>query len=298
VTELEYSVTIGTFDGIHKGHKYILSRTKKIAKEMKLNPLAILLKYPIKRYFNSFDGLIYPSWVRKEMIEKMGFNVEIIEMENVWGIDREEYIKMLLKKGMKSLTCGEDFRLGRGAKGDVIFLNFESQKLGFHLNVLHDLKEKDSRVSSSSIRHLLKNGELETANKFLEKNWTLEGPVYKDRKVGADLGFPTANINISFKEEVIYPKYGVYLVKMAYKGKTIWGLMNVGVRPTYYEDKKAPKVEVYFLDFNENLYEKYIKIEILKFLRPEIRFSSEQDLINAMKKDEENARQIIKTTPL
>jgi riboflavin kinase/FMN adenylyltransferase len=130
---------------------------------------------------------------------------------------------------------------------------------------------------------------------MLDRTWTLEGPVYEDRHIGQKLGFPTANIDIRYKEDIIFPKYGVYLVKGKIEGmkNQYWGLMNVGVRPTYYENKKIPKVEVYFLDFDYNIYNKYVKIEVIDYMREEVKFNNEKDLIKAMNIDLENAKKII-----
>lgn len=292
-----YSCTIGTFDGIHKGHQYILNETKKFSEKNTLKPLAIILKYPIKKYFNSFDGLILPSYLRKQIIEGLGFEVEIIEMKDVWHISHEDYLQMLYKKGVRAITCGEDFRFGKGAKGDIYSLQYYTNKSDLKLNLLHDLKERGKRISSTDIRKCLKQGDVKTVNEKLYQRWSLEGLVYEDRKTGKKLGFPTANIDIRYKEEIIYPKYGVYLVKGYIDDKnnqSLWALMSVGVRPTYFENLKTPKVEIHFFDFNEILYSKFVKVEIYDYLREEKKFDTSEELINAMKKDKENALKIIK----
>jgi len=290
-----YAITIGTFDGIHKGHKYILNNTLEIAKKENLKPLAIMLKYPIGKYYNGFEGLIFPSWERKKIIEDMGFEVQVINMEDVWHIEHPDYLDILLKRGMKHIICGEDFRFGRGAKGNTKYLLDKSFEKNFRVTILHDLKSDDFRVSSTKIRSLIKNGSIKEANYLLEKNWTVEGHVYEDRHVGFKLGFPTANIDIREQEDIIYPKYGVYLVKGYIEGYSsyLWGLTSAGIRPTYFEEKKVPKIETYFMDFFGNLYGKNVKIEFYDFLRPELKFTSEKDLIDAMMKDEDKARNII-----
>jgi riboflavin kinase/FMN adenylyltransferase len=290
-----YSVAIGTFDGVHKGHKYILNKNIENAKINNLKPLAIMLRYPMSQYVNGFTGLIYPSWEREKFIKKLGMDVETIDMQNVWNITHHKYLEILKERGVKYIVCGEDFRFGRGAIGDTSFLLKHAHRYGMQVNILHDLKNKGDRISSTMIRNSIKKGNIELANNMLERTWTLEGPVYEDRHIGQKLGFPTANIDIRYKEDIIFPKYGVYLVKGEIEGMNnqYWGLMNVGVRPTYFENKKIPKVEVYFLDFDYNIYNKYVKIEVINYMREEVKFNNEKDLIKAMNKDLENAKKII-----
>ncbi|BBE30983.1 riboflavin biosynthesis protein [Tepiditoga spiralis] len=292
-----YALTIGTFDGIHRGHKYILKKTLQIAKENNLKPLAIMLKYPIGKYLNGFDGLILPSWERKRLIEEMGFEVKIIEMKDVWHINHEDYLNHLIDIGTKYIVCGEDFKFGKGAMGDVSYLLTSGVKKGLIVEVLHDLKEMGNRVSSTLIRKNLKKGNIKESNKLLEKNWTVEGTVYEDRHVGFSLGFPTANINIREKEDIIFPKYGVYLTKGYIDGysRILWGLTSVGIRPTYFEEIKIPKTETYFLDFFGDLYGKHIKLEFIDFLRTEEKFNDQIELIRKISKDEDNARALIES---
>jgi len=290
-----YSVAIGTFDGVHKGHKYILNKNIENAEKNNLKPLAIMLRYPISQYVNGFKGLVYPSWKREKYIEDLGMNVETIDMENVWNITHRKYLEILAKRKVKYIVCGEDFRFGRGAAGDTSFLLKHAHEYGIKVHILHDLKNKGNRISSTMIRNAIKKGDIQLANQMLERTWTLEGPVYEDRHVGQKLGFPTANIDIRYKEDIIFPKYGVYFVKGSNEGfdKKYWGLMNVGIRPTYYENKKIPKVEVFFLDFDYDIYTKYVKIEVIDFMRDEVKFTGEKELIKAMNNDLENAKKLI-----
>ncbi|PNR97033.1 riboflavin biosynthesis protein RibF [Petrotoga sp. 9PWA.NaAc.5.4] len=290
-----YALTIGVFDGVHKGHQYILRNLLEIAEQVKLEPLAIIFKYPAEKYLGGFEGLILPSWKRKEICEKMGIKVIVKDMQEIWGISHVDYLNNLLKKDVKAIVCGRDFTFGKDALGDVKYLKAASEKKGFIVKVLEDLKNQGDRISSSVIKRELKMGNISFVNNMLGRNWTLEGPVYEDRHVGFKLGFPTANIDVFYKEQILLPKFGVYLVKGYIKGRegSLWGLMNVGLRPTFFEDKKLPKVEVYFLDFFGDLYNEYITLEVLDFLREEKKFNNQQELIQAMEKDEDNARRII-----
>ncbi|WGS64100.1 riboflavin biosynthesis protein RibF [Marinitoga aeolica] len=292
---MNYAVTIGTFDGVHKGHQIILKKTLEVAKKNNLIPKAYIMKYPATKYFGNFKGVILPSYEREKIIQSMGFETEIFELPDVIHITHGEYLNFLVKEGMKAIVCGEDFTFGKERKGDVSYLLAEQHKNNYYVEVLKDIKTSETRISSTFIRRALLSGNIEEANNLLGRNWTLEGPVYEDRHIGFKLGFPTANINIRYKEEVIYPHYGVYLVKGGIKNSSYkyYGLMSVGLRPTFNEKITEPKVEIYFLDYFGDLYNKIVKIEVLKFLREEIKFNSKQELINQMIKDEDNARKII-----
>lgn len=290
-----YVATIGIFDGVHKGHQYILKNALELSQSLKLAPMIIMFKYPAEKYIGGFEGLILPSWRRKEICEKMGFKVLIKDLQEVWGVPHQEYLDNLIKMGVKGFVCGEDFTFGKDAYGNVDYLQTVGRNKGLVVKVLNDLKKYGNRVSSSAIKREIKLGNIPNANEMLGRPWTLEGMVYEDRHLGFKLGFPTANIDISEREEILLPKYGVYLVKGQIKGQsgTLWGLMNVGLRPTFEEEKKEPKVEVYFLDFFGDLYGNYIIIEVLEFIREEVKFENEKQLIRAMEKDEDYARKII-----
>ncbi|HNY38161.1 MAG TPA: riboflavin biosynthesis protein RibF [Petrotogaceae bacterium] len=292
-----YALAIGTFDGIHKGHQYILHQTLKVAQENNLKPLVYMIRYPIDKYRGNFSGLILPSWRRKELVEDMGFEVEIFDMQDLWDITHIDYIDILLNKGVKHIVCGRDFTFGKGKLGNVDYILNQATPKGLGLTVLQDLKEYGSRVSSTLIRKALTDGDIDLANEMLTRSWSVEGRVYEDRHVGFKLGFPTANIDFREKEFVISPKYGVYLVKSSLPGysRTFWGLMNVGLRPTYRENLNGPKVEVYFMDFFGDLYGKHLKVEVIKYLREEMMFGSEKDLISQMIKDEDTARKLVIT---
>lgn len=292
---MNYAVTIGTFDGVHRGHQVIIKKTIEIAQKNNLTPKAYIMKYPAIKYFGKFNGIILPSYKREEILQNYGFETEVFELPKVMDITHEEHLNFLIKNGMKTIICGKDFTFGKGKKGDVQYLISQQHKKNFFVEILNDIKTSETRISSTFIRRLLNSGNIEEANSLLGRNWTLEGPVYEDRHIGFNLGFPTANINIRYKEEVLYPKYGVYLVKGGVKGGTYkyYGLMNIGLRPTFNDALIEPKVEIYFLDYFGDLYDKIIEVEVLKFLREELKFNSKQELINQMIKDEDNARRII-----
>jgi riboflavin kinase/FMN adenylyltransferase len=227
----------------------------------------------------------------------MGFEVEIFDMQDLWDITHIDYIDILLDKGVRHIVCGRDFTFGKGKLGNVDYILNQATPKGLGLTVLQDLKEYGSRVSSTLIRKALTDGDIDLANEMLTRSWSVEGRVYEDRHVGFKLGFPTANIDFREKEFVISPKYGVYLVKSSLPGysRTFWGLMNVGLRPTYRENLNGPKVEVYFMDFFGDLYGKHLKVEVIKYLREEMMFGSEKDLISQMIKDEDTARKLVIT---
>lgn len=154
-----YAITIGVFDGVHKGHQYILNNTLELAQSLNLEPLVLMFRYPAEKILGTtFDGLILPSWRRKEICENLGFEVIVKDMEEVWDVSHEEYINNLIDMGVKAIVCGEDFTFGKDALGDVNYLQSVSISNGLKIKILKDFKEDSTRISSSLIKKNLKTG--------------------------------------------------------------------------------------------------------------------------------------------
>ena len=285
----KFTVCIGNFDGVHLGHRKIISETLEHSKKLNVCSTAISIMYPWGYYFSNFPGLIYTIPKRVELILSLGIeNVITLDIEEVKDIEPEEYILELVEGGMIGLVVGEDFTFGKGARGNVELLKDLSKKLKFELVVVPHLKRDGKKISSSWIRELLSQGKIELANKLLGAPYTISGKVYQDNRLGTKLGFPTANIARG-NEKLISPHPGVYIVKSVIEGKLLYGLLNVGFRPTVNVSREV-KYEVYFLDFSGDLYGKKLEIELLKYLRPELKFASVDKLIHAIRRDERIAR--------
>ncbi|ACR80778.1 riboflavin biosynthesis protein RibF [Kosmotoga olearia] len=285
----KFTVCIGNFDGVHLGHRKIMSETLKLSRKLNVCSTALSIMYPWGYYFPNFPGLIYTIAKRVELILSLGIkNVVTVDIEEIKDIEPEEYILALINQGMVGLVVGEDFTFGKGARGNTELLRELSRKLKFELVIVPHLKRDGRKISSSWIRELLAQGKIELANELLGSPYTISGKVYQDNRLGTKLGFPTANISRGI-EKVVTPRSGVYIVKSIIGSRLYYGLLNIGFRPTVNFSKEI-KYEVYFLDFSGDLYGKRLEIELLKFLRPELKFASIDELVHAIRRDERIAR--------
>ena len=284
-------VSIGTFDGIHRGHQSIINelvnRSKKTGRRNVIvtfdpHPRVIVGKEPV--------ALLMTLEERLEIMEKMGVNVVFIINFNkeFASLSAAEFIQSYIYNGIgaEEIIVGNDHMFGKDRLSGIKELKEMSTKYGFNVIVVDPVFSQGQRISSSKIRHMLSNGDVENASDFLGRPYSLEGMVVEGDKRGFSLGFPTANIE-PVNEKKIIPAHGVYFVNITIDDKIFYGMLNVGVRPTFKSDLKRI-IEVHIFDFSEILYNKKIRISFLNRLRNEMKFSKENDLINQLKKDKEN----------
>jgi len=266
-----------------------MEETVKLAAKLKVNSVAISMIYPWQYYFPNFPGLIYPVSQRIELILNMGIdNVITVDMAEIKDIEPEDYVKSLLSQGLKGLVVGEDFVFGKHARGNVEMLLKMAAEYGFELRVIPKQTYQSRRVSSSWIRETIAQGDVKMASKLLQKPYHIYGRVYRDQGLGSKLGFPTANISRG-EDKLVHPRSGVYIVRSTIEGQTVIGLLNVGFRPSINPSEEI-KYEVYYLDFEKKLYNKIIGMDLLEYLRPELKFDTLNELISAIKRDEKIAR--------
>ncbi len=292
------SITIGVFDGVHLGHSYIAKKTVECAKLHHLTPTALIFAIPYKAMTapQQFEGLITTADKRVKLLKALGIEEVIVKkLEDMVDLDPYDFIKMLVEDlNVKSIHVGHDFRFGKDALGDTKMLEMVSEKMKFSVNVIPKIVKDGNRVSSSLIRYELKRGRPEKASVYLGRHFCIEGEVFRERGLGSKLGFPTANLKRP-DPLLIVPRYGVYLVKSKIEGENMYGLLNIGKRPTTDEKKREITYEVHFIDKNDlNLAGKYLHLELLLFLREEKKFPSLSALKNAIFEDVKTAKAIIK----
>ena len=232
---------------------------------------------------------------RAALLEKTGLDYLIIhpfskEFSRTTAL---EFVRDILvnQLNISKLIIGYDHHFGKNREGNITQLTEYSHLYDFKVVEIPAQDIDDISVSSTKIRRALHSGSLKTANEYLGYNFMLHGNVVNGKKLGGKIGYPTANIDIKESYKLI-PKTGVYVVKSLMNKETFFGMMNIGNRPTVNGNHQT--IEVHFFDFNEDLYDQKLTIELLYFLRDEQKFDSLELLINQLKKDELVARDYIK----
>ncbi len=290
-------VTIGTFDGVHLGHEKIIKRLCKYSDSTNLSSL-ILTFFPHPRMvLNKGETLKLLNTIeeKKQRLEFLGIDALVIEPFTLEfaNLSAKDYVKNILvdKLNAKHIIIGYDHRFGKNRSANINDLTTYGNEYGFTVEEISVKDVEDVSVSSTKIRQALHNGQIEKANKYLGYNYSLRGVVIKGRGIGKSLEYPTANIHIDSDLKLI-PKNGVYIVKSSDNEKLLWGMMNIGVNPTFNNSKLS--LEVHFLDYNNSLYDKTLTIQLVKFLRDEQKFSSVEALKAQIKMDEKQTRDFIK----
>jgi len=280
-------IAIGAFDGLHIGHLRLLEETKKIGEELLATP-AMLTFSPLPREVLRPQVPFYYLTLLDEKIEILSalsfpclvvlpFTSSLAELTP--DIFVEQYLVDYLK--VKAIVVGYNFRFGRGRSGDAEFLLKMGKKYDFMVRVVEPVEIDGIKISSSLIRELLLKGDIERANRLLGRPYSLKGRVIIGKGKGRMLGFPTANIEIP--NQKLIPKEGVYAAWVNIENKRFMGALNIGKNPTF-EDKKL-SIEVHILDFSKDLYNKTIKVELIKYIRGEQKFPSVEKLVEQIKKD-------------
>lgn len=290
-------MTIGTFDGVHFGHQKIIERlvfeAKKVKKKSVLltffpHPRMVLQKDASIELLNTIDE-------RASLLEKTGLDYLIIHpfSKAFSRTSAFEFVRDILvnQLNISKLIIGYDHHFGKNREGNITQLTEYSHLYDFNVEEIPAQDIDDVSVSSTKIRKALHLGNLRTANNYLGYNFMLCGTVVNGKKLGGKIGYPTANISVKERYKLI-PKTGVYVVQTKIQNETVFGMMNIGNRPTINGNHQT--IEVHFFDFNKNLYGKKLTIELLYFLRDEKKFGSIDLLIHQLKKDEKTARDYIK----
>ncbi|WP_111707307.1 bifunctional riboflavin kinase/FAD synthetase [Lutibacter citreus] len=290
-------VTIGTFDGVHIGHKKVIKKLIKSAKKNKATSV-LLTFFPHPRMVLQKDldiKLINTIEERTKLLEKLGLDVLIIHPfnEEFSRYSALDFVRKILVNtlNISQLVIGYDHHFGKNREGNFEQLQDYGFTYNFKVKKISQQEIKDITVSSTKIRKAIENSEIAKANSYLGYNFMLNGTVIHGNNLGEKIGFPTANLNIS-EDYKLVPKTGAYIVKSKLGNKFYFGMMNIGFRPTV--SGKNQTIEIHFFDFKGNLYDKKIKIEVISFLRDEHKFDSIENLKIQLEKDKLNSINFLK----
>ena len=281
-------ILIGNFDGVHLGHQKLFNLAKKFKKKFNLS-IGVLTFEPMpKMFFNKRIKNFRISNFDQKINLLKNLDVDFIinkKFDNKFSkIKSLNFIKEIIFKKLnaKFIFVSNNFKFGNKREGDVAQLVKHETYYNYKIIKPKPYKTKDKIVSSSLIRNFLEEGFLNKANKLLKRNWCIIGKVEKGRQVGKKIGFPTCNIDI---KDYVLAKPGVYVVKV-YKRNSkspIKGIANLGYRPTF--NQKRLLLEVHLFNFSGNLYNKYLSVEFLRFIRKEKKFKNAVDLRKQIKSD-------------
>ena len=285
--ETPLALTIGMFDGVHAGHQKIISNLKQKAQEKKLET-AVLTFWPHPRLvFNPQESIKLLNTIDEkiELLKQNGVQKIFIqsfsqEFRNLSGND---FIDDILRDKLKVnyLVVGYDHTFGKNKSGNFRLLSERAQECNFEVQQMEAVSIQDVNVSSTKIRESLSSGEVIKANDMLGYPYPISGTVVHGKKIGRTLGYPTANIYVDPVK--LLPKKGAYIVEVLVKGRARRGMLSIGTNPTLGENPVS--VEVFILDFNENIYGEKITVKFRDFLHEEIKFESMEKLVGRLDED-------------
>ncbi len=285
-------VTIGNFDGVHKGHQSIFIKLKERAQDLKGSSIVITFEpHPIKVMSpEKLKPLITVLEQKKELVISQGIDILLLIKFTLdfSGISARDFVKDILvdKIGIREIVVGYDYAFGHNREGDIQLLREMGKEFDFTVQQVEPVYAGKTLVSSTSIRNLILEGKISEANRLLGRNYQLMGEVVEGRKRGKPLlGYSTANL---YLPEGLIPREGVYIVTVELEGKLYQGLTNIGYNPTF--KNKTLSIETHILDFSANIVRRNIKVNFLSRLRDEISFATAEELSRQIRRDIEQAR--------
>ena len=294
-SDINTIVTIGTFDGVHKGHQTIISRINEIGKKEAME--SVLLTFtPHPRH------VIYPDDQTLRLIHTIEEKVEALSEVGLDNLILHNFTKefsrtksvnfirdvLVNKLNMKYMVVGFDHHFGKNRQGTFDNLVELSDLYGFMIEKVDPQSIDEVTISSTKIRNAILKGDCKRANSYLASEFSIRGKVIQGNKIGNSIGFPTANIEIDNTWKIL-PKDGVYAIKAFVNNKRYFGMLNIGVRPSVSDDNFA--IEAHLFNFKSNIYNEELKIEFVERIRDEKKFSDLSELQSQLKIDEVNCKQ-------
>jgi len=281
-------LTLGVFDGVHKGHRRILKELVNLSKKENLVSLVVTFwPHPLK-FFKSKKAplLINTLKQRLDLIESLRVDVSLVLKfsREIALMSAYRFVTDILLKrlNMSYLVVSSEYRFGRNARGDIEFLRKLSKRCNFKLKELAIVERNKKQITSTLIRNLLRHGRISEANEMLARCYFLEGIIIKGKGLGSKIGYPTVNLKT---DQDIILKSGVYIGYIEYQCCKLKSVINIGYNPTIKSHQKKKSVEAHILNFNQDLYNRKVKIYFLKRLRDEKKFKTLEELSWAIKKD-------------
>ncbi len=289
ITEFKYTntaITLGKFDGLHLGHQELINRVIAYKQQGLTAVMFSFLMHPGNLFSDKEFELIYTEEEKVAKVARFGIDVLISYpfTQETRSMEPEDFIKEILvgKLDAKVIVVGQDFRFGYKARGDVALLKQYEADYGYQVIAIEKKTLKHEVISSSATRKALKQGEIEVANSMLGSPYSIRGEVMHGRRIGRTIGMPTTNLIPPSSK--LLPPCGVYVSKTWIDGTLHNGVTNIGYKPTVGEEEYIG-VETYLFDFDEDLYGKIIEVELLSYMRPELKFDSIEELVTQMRED-------------
>lgn len=291
-------LTVGTFDGVHQGHRALMETVAQKAKSRNARSVVVSFDPHPREIINPGKGgikLLTTLDERVEILEDLGIDILlVIPFDRDFSLlSSEEFVRDIVyeKIGVSEFVIGYDHHFGRDRKGTIETIERLGKELDFDAYVVSKQEMGDVTISSTVIRKILaEEGQVKKAAQYLNRLYLLNGIVTHGAERGRDIGFPTANLKPEHENKVI-PKNGVYTVKVRVAGEWFGGMMNIGIRPTFDGQKRA--LEVHIFDFNEEIYGQTIQVRFIERIRDEIKFDGVEALIAQLEKDKLKSLEIL-----
>lgn len=286
-------VTIGSFDGVHLGHRKIIAQLKTEARKIDGETVIITFHPHPRKIISSVPGdikLLNTLAEKIELLEKAGIDhLVVVPFDHAFASQSAEaYVNDFLFRYFKPkvVIIGYDHRFGKGRVGNYQLLEARGKELGFSVQEISEELLNEVVISSTKIRQALLDNEIELANEYLGYSYFFEGLVIEGNKLGRTIGYPTANLHMNAEDKLV-PGNGVYAVEVRHNGAAYYGMMNIGLRPTV--DGKKRVIEVNIFDFSQDIYGEELVISIRHYLRGEVKFNGLEELKAQLKTDREQA---------
>lgn len=285
------AVTLGKFDGLHRGHDLLMQTVLKYSKEYGLASVAFTFDIPPRNKVEAIVANVLTTNDEKQYIfEKRGIDylIECPFTTEVMSMEPKDFIAWISTAlHMKYVVVGDDFRFGYKRAGDYHTLQKYEEKFGYKTIVIDKLKDSNRDISSTYVREKIADGNIKKANELLGYKYFIKSEILHGQKLGRTIGVPT--INMILPENKLLPPNGVYVTEVLVDGKTYMGVTNIGCKPTV-SNEKVIGVETYIDNFNQDVYGEKIVVSFIQFIRPEQKFDSIEELKAQLQSDIEVSR--------